>query len=134
MKRALFLLLSVSVIEGFGQTLTSEEIITNALRTGMIEGGLTKHVRAEGDEAAVQLTKVLAERNVKDTEIDISLIVLSDAFSDLKLVEAVSDRHPRTALLLLKYFDCITRDPALRGRVADARRSIVDAVAKLDPR
>ena len=63
----------------------------------MIEGGLTKHVRAEGDEAAVQLTKVLTERDVKDTEIDISLIVLSDAFSDLKLVEVISDRHPRTA-------------------------------------
>ena len=35
-------------------------------------------------------------------------------------VEVVDDRQPRTALLLLRYFDLSTNDVALKKRIADA--------------
>ncbi len=83
-----------------------------------------------GDAAAVTVTKVVAGRKLTTSEMDMVLIVLDGAFGDPRGVQVGSDREPRTALFVLEYLDCSTKDPALKRRIADARKYVQDHYAK----
>ncbi len=109
---------------------STEQIITNVLRTGIWEGQVDKRLRTEGDAAAVVLTKVIAGRDVSRGEVDTMLDMLLSSFSELGLIESAAEREPRTALFLLRYFDCVVYDAALKKKIADTRKSILAAFAK----
>jgi hypothetical protein len=111
--------------------LSSEEVMARALRTGMMDGHLTKQLRTAGDGAAVALTKLLGDRSLSDPEIETILVFLSDAFSDLAAVQVAPDREPRATLLLLKYLSCVTQNPELRRKMVDTRQRALDAYAKV---
>jgi hypothetical protein len=134
MTRMLFVLicaLGPQIVLGQGRVLSLEELIARTLSTGLYDGHLTKQVRMLGDAAAVTLTKVLGEKSLTDIEVDTVLTVVSDAFSELTLVAVVSDREPRTALLLLKYLDCRTESSStLKQRVSETRKYVLDAFLK----
>ena len=104
---------------------TVEQEIQRTLDSGVYYGITAKHISRIGDAAAVALTKVLGDKSVKGTEIRLALIVLNDAFARREIVENVSDREPRTALLLLQYLKYCTSDPQLREEIAKERDFIL---------
>jgi hypothetical protein len=111
--------------------LSPEVMIKDALRTGGLDGHVIKYFRRSGDAGAVTLVRVLGDKTPTDSEIDDILIFVEGAFSDLQQVESGSDREPRVTLLLLKYLDYATHTPALKSRIADTRKDVLSAFAKL---
>ena len=109
---------------------STEQIITNVLRSGVWEGQVDKRLRTEGDAAAAVLTKIIAGREVSRGEVDTMLDMLRSSFSELGLIESTAEREPRTALFLLRYFDCVVYDAVLKKKIADTRKSILEAFAK----
>jgi hypothetical protein len=99
------------------------------ISTGIFEGHDEKVINSMGDGAAVVITKVLAGRDPTATNIDMSLLVLRSSFADPRHVGAAADREPRTALLILRYFDSCTNDPGLRKRIAEARAYLQERYA-----
>jgi hypothetical protein len=97
-----------------------ERIIRRIVDDGISEGHDQKVIGGLGDAGAVLLTKILADRDLTSNTIDNALVVIDSVFADSNLVETVDDRQPRTALLLLRYFDLSTNDAALKKRIADA--------------
>ena len=80
-----------------------EYVIMRMVDTGAFEGHDLKVIGRLGDGGAVLLTKILAGRELTSDTIDTALVVIAGAFADPSFVEAVGDRQPRTALLVLKY-------------------------------
>ncbi len=103
-----------------------ERIIRRIVDDGISEGHDQKVIGGIGDAGAVLLTKILADRVLTSNTIDNALVVLGEVFADPTFVEAVEDRQPRTALLLLRYFDLSTHDAALKKRIADAVKYVQD--------
>ena len=58
------------------------------------------------------------------------LDMLRSSFSEFGLIESAAEREPRTALFLLRHFDCVVYDAALKKRIADTRKFILEAFAK----
>jgi hypothetical protein len=106
-----------------------EQVIRRIIETGALEGHDSKVVGPMGDAAAVIITKVLADKKLGSGDIDSVLSILGQAFADPSMVQA-SDREPRTAFLLLRYFDVSTGDTELKGRIATTRKYIDDHYAK----
>jgi len=134
MNRLLLILIALAMVSsGFSQDtiLSSEEMVGNALRTGMVDGHVTKYFRSAADAAVVTLIRVLGEKTISDTEANELLVFIADAFSDLQAVEVVANREPKAALFLLKYLDCSTQDPALKARIAATRQSVLSAYSKI---
>ena len=116
---------------GLAQSVYStEQIISNVLRSGVWEGQVDKRLRTEGDAAAVVLTKIIAGRDVSRGEVDTMLDMLRSSFSEFGLIESAAEREPRTALFLLRHFDCVVYDAVLKKKIADTRKSILEAFAK----
>src|ERR1700704_208883 len=109
------------------QTATLEHIIRKNIDQGMLEGHDTKVIAGIGDPAAVVITKVLAGRDLTTQQIDITLVVLNEAFGS---IEYGPDAEPRTALFVLRALDLSTNDPQLRGRIAQTRKYIQDEFSK----
>jgi len=109
---------------------STEQIITNVLRSGVWEGQVDKRLRTEGGAATAVLTKIIAGREVSRGEVDTMLDMLRSSFSELGLIESTAEREPRTALFLLRYFDCVVYDAALKKKIADTRKSILETFAK----
>jgi hypothetical protein len=106
-----------------------EQVIRRMIETEALDGHDSKVVGPMGDAAAVVITKVLADKKLGAGDIDSVLWILGQAFADPSMVHNVSDREPRTALLLLRYFDFSTGDPELKGRIAATRKYIEDHYA-----
>jgi hypothetical protein len=107
-----------------------EQVIRRMITTGALEGHDSKVIGPMGDATAVIVTKVLAGKELGSGDIDRVLWILGQAFADPNMVHNVSDREPRTAFLLLRYFEASTGDPELKGRVAATRKYIEDHYAK----
>jgi hypothetical protein len=103
-----------------------EHVIRRMFDTGSFEGHDQKVIGGLGDAGAVLVSKILAGRGLTSEVIDTALVVIDSAFADPTFVEAVEDRQPRTALLLLRYFDLSTNDVALKKRIADAVKYVQD--------
>jgi len=106
-----------------------ESVIGRMVDTGSLEGHDQKVIGGMGDAGAVLLTNVLAGKDLTSGTIDNSLVVIDAVFADPSLVEPAGDRQPRTALLLLRYFDLSTNDVALKKRIVDATKYVQDRYA-----
>lgn len=114
----------------YAQTRTNaEQVIKGMFDTGMFDGHDSKVLGQLGDTGAVVVTKILAGRHLTPKIIDMSLVVIASSFSDPSFVKTPADREPRTAMLLLRYLDLSTSDPALRKRVADTTKYVQDHYA-----
>ena len=119
----------------WGQTANegdAQDMIANMIRTGGYSGFVDKELGRMGDAAAVAVTKVLGgTANLPVDQVDTILTVIHLAFAAPQLVEVVSDREPRTALLVLRYLDLSTSDVALKGRIAEEARHVREQYAKV---
>ena len=115
----------------YGQIVSSpEQVIRRMIESGSLEGHDRKVIGGMGDAAAVTVTKVLAGRNLSANDIDSVLVILNSSFADLRFVEVVSDREPRTALFVLHSLDSSTKDPELKKRIADTKKYVQEQHAK----
>ncbi len=132
---AIFLALVLSSIAYCQTGNDPGRIVKQIVDTGLIQGWDQKALFHLGDAGAVLVTKVLAGRGLTPKTIDSALMVISDSFADPSLVEAVSDREPRTALLVLRYLDLSTNDAESKKHVGDTRKYILDRyAASLQPK
>jgi hypothetical protein len=95
-----------------------------------VEGQMQKRIGNMGDAAAVVVTRILAGDETRPADIDMVLTVLDLSFADPSAVVTVSDRQPRTTLLVMQYLDFCAKDPALKARIAESRRYIQEQYAK----
>lgn len=117
----------------WGQTTaTPEQVIRRMIESGAIEGRDQKIIGNLGDAAAVTVTKVVADKNLRSGEMDMVLIVLRRSFSDPNTIETSTDRQPRTTLFVLRYLECLTSDPELKAKIANAREYVLKQVSKLN--
>jgi hypothetical protein len=107
------------------QVLSKEDIIRRVIETGTFEGQMQKQIGDMGDAAAVVVTRVVSGRNLRPTEIDMILLILTWSFADPSGVKVVSDREPRAALFVLRNLESYTTDPALRERIAHTRNYVL---------
>ena len=112
------LCLSQSGLPSSQQPLTAELAIETIIARGMIDGHFDKVINGMGDPAAVIVTRVIAGRNLKPSDIDLVLLVLNMAFGE---VTPGPDAEPKTALFVLRYLDLSTNDPQLRVRIEQTR-------------
>ena len=95
----------------------AEYVVKREIETGFFDGHDQKSLVTLGDAGAVLATKILGGDKLTPKMIKATLGVLGQSFSDLALVENRNDRQPRTALLVLRYFDSSTSDPALKASI-----------------
>jgi hypothetical protein len=99
-------------------------IIEGIIENGAIDGHDAKVIGGMGDPAAVILTRVLAERDLRQLDVEGGLWILAHAFTGDRCISFDSDRKPRAAFLLLRYFALSTTDPKLKEQIADVRAGI----------
>jgi len=115
-------------ISGLGQERsepTLEQTVERSVFGGHTEGIGIKQVRRGGDSSAAALARVISDRRLDDSQIEMAAFLLGAAFSQPNLIENRGDREPRIALLLLKYFELATGDQALRDKIEHTRENIV---------
>ena len=101
------------------------QVIERIIASGGIEGHDAKVIGGMGDAAAVILAKALADRDLRPQDVGGGLWILADAFAgDLCYFSLDSDRRPRAALLLLRYFALSTTDSQVKSRIAEVRQDI----------
>lgn len=110
-------------------TNTPEQVVKGMFDTGMFVGQDSKVIGQLGDTGAVLVTKILAGRDLTPKDIEMSLVVIATSFNDPSFVKTPADREPRTAMLLLRYLDLSTSDPALKKRIADTTKYVQDHYA-----
>lgn len=118
------LFLGLTGTTGAQSAASAQQIIKREIDSGFFDGHDQKILGYLGDAGAVILTKILSDSSLTSHTISSSLAVLNECFADPRFVEDENDRQPRTALLLLKYFDASTNDSALKARIADTRKYI----------
>jgi hypothetical protein len=128
---ALLAFVSVALLtSAFGQAVNDRErVIRRTIDQGISEGWDQKILGGMGDAAAVLLTKILGGEDLNPTKIDMSMVVLYEAFADPRTVEPASEREPRTALLLLRYLDLESKDAAQKKRIAETVKYLKDRYA-----
>ena len=84
-----------------------EDVVRRVITSGGYDGFADKALSRMGDPVAVQVTKVVAGRELTEQEIDGVLLAIHLAFSDSKLVIEPSDRTPRATLFVLHSY-CAT--------------------------
>ncbi len=107
-----------------------EQTIDTAVYRGLWEGFAEKQWRRSGDAVAVALTKVISEKPLDRGQVETVLDILRSSFYDLSQVSSIPDRQPETTLFVLRYLDCSTQDRALKLKIAETRRHILDQAAK----
>ncbi len=110
--------------------LTPEEMIKSIIEEGAIEGVMQKQIGQMGDAAAVAITKVFAGRDLTTSDVDTALVILTYSFAGPESVQIEADRQPRTALLLLRYFDCSIHDPRLKQDIARTKKYLEEHYQK----
>jgi hypothetical protein len=110
--------------------ISPEQEIARFIGSGTYEGHDVKIIGRMGDAAAVAVTKVFGEKELRPDDIDRILMVVHISFAAPRVVENESDRQPRTTLFLLRYLDRSTTDPALKRRIAETREYVHDKYAE----
>lgn len=111
-------------------TATPEEMIRSIIETGMLEGSDQKQIGKMADAAAVTVTKVLGDRELTTMDIQMALVIIRSSFADPRGVPIETDRQPRTTLLLLRYLDFWTRDPAIKQDIESTRKRVEEQYQK----
>jgi hypothetical protein len=112
-------------MSAYGQTTSDpEHVVSRMIYGGVFEGHDQKVIGGLGDAGAVLVTKALAGKELTSGNVDGALEVIYGAFADPSMVSNAADRQPRTALLVLRYFDLSTTDAALKKRIADAGKYV----------
>lgn len=104
-----------------------EEAVRISLFEGVSEGQRVKEIQRAGDAAAVVITKIVAGKSLTESEKEIAVDLLQEAFSRLSWVTVSSDREPRTALFVLDALSCSSRNPALIKRAQQTKRAILES-------
>lgn len=110
-------------------TNTPEQVVKGMFDAGMFDGQDSKMIGQLGDTGAVLVTKILAGRDLTPKDIEMSLVVIATSFNDPSFVKTPAEREPRTAMLLLRYLDLSTSDPALKKQIADTTKYVQDRYA-----
>jgi len=103
-----------------------DEFIRATIESSAIDGHLYKIAPRMGDAAAVSITRAIAGDVPSRSQIETSLLILNDAFIDVSIVQNIPDRSPRTALLLLRYFETVTTDTKLHEQIESTRERILE--------
>jgi hypothetical protein len=105
----------------------AEQTTRNALKhlsekmyTSTDEKGLSRL----GDAASVAITKIFAGHDIAPNEVDQVLSVISFSYDAPQAIQIDSDREPKTTFFVLKCLDSSTKDPELRGKIADTRTQV----------
>lgn len=117
------------VVSGVAYSQTGDDpqnVVTQIINTGIVDGHYQKVIGRLGDAGAVMLTKILADRELRSNTIGSALEVLTESFADPSFVEIPGDRQPRTALLVLRYLDLSTNDAELKKQIADTGKYVQD--------
>jgi hypothetical protein len=123
----LFMVFSgVSFCQVPDQTENSVATLLKQLSSGYVTGFAEKPVNRLGDAAAVALTRIVADSKPSPKDVENMLVVLREAFGRPSIVVIESDRQPRTALFVLRYFDSLTVDAELKRKITDAQSYIVE--------
>jgi hypothetical protein len=110
---------------------TLEMTIRRSVLGGSVEGQGIKQIERAGDEAAIVLRNVLANRRLTNEQIETAIYVLDSAFLDSDRIEEASAREPRTAVEVLRYLEARTSDAALKAKIAETRKRLNVAAAKV---
>jgi hypothetical protein len=110
--------------------MTGEQVVQQVIELREIEGQMQKTIANMGDAAAVAVTRTLAGTNPSPDDMNMVLVILTTSFGDPNGVKVVSDRQPRTALLVLQYLDLCAKSSDLKKRIADTRIYIQGQYAK----
>ncbi|HYM11900.1 MAG TPA: hypothetical protein VEU62_14280 [Bryobacterales bacterium] len=111
---------------------SAEEVVSRCINSGAIDGHADKLFSRIGDSAAVAITKVLGDKDdLTMGDIDGALTVIRLSFSAPGIVEVVADREPRTTLFVLRYLDRFTGDAALRRRIAETKKYVLEQSARI---
>jgi hypothetical protein len=125
---AIFLIVVSATVHGQAGN-DPEHVIREIVDTGFIDGHSQKVIGPLGDSGAVFLTRVLGGRDLTPKAIDDALEVITESFADPRLIQAASDKEPRTAMLVLKYLDLSTDNVGLKRHVANTRKYVQDRYA-----
>ena len=87
-----------------------------------------KDLNRLGDVAAVSLTKVVAGKNLRPSEIRQALLIITLSFNVPRLITRESDKTPRTAMFVLRYLEHLTIDPDLRHKIQETEASFEKGV------
>ena len=101
-----------------------EERISASLRNGFYDGNMTKMLRLMGDQGAVAVARVISNGPLSEPDLESVLLYLHDAFSEVSLIQEPSNREPRVALLVLRYLECSTKNPGLKRKIEQTRKSL----------
>jgi hypothetical protein len=121
----LFVLILPSISSASNQTSELQNTIRRMITTGSYEGHDSKVIGASGDEAAIVMAAYIEDKDLTTPDIDMMLTILRQAFADPSQIAEVSNRNPEVARLLLRYFGLVTKDPALKLRITEAREYIL---------
>jgi hypothetical protein len=99
--------LAQSEVTSEQQAAEAVQRIMSRAHEGMYTSWDAKELARLGDQAAVALTRVIADRDLDTSEIKQALLVINLSFSAPRLVESEPNRHPRTAFFVLKYLGCL---------------------------
>lgn len=107
-----------------------EELIKAVIEQGTLEGEMQKQFGKMSDAAGSTITRVFAGKSLTRLDMNAALEIITSAFADPRYVPIQSDRQPRTTLLLLRYLDFWTTDPAVKRDIAHTRRYVEEQYQK----
>ena len=103
------------------------QVVRDALRvtsSGYYTGSTEKSLERLGDNAAIELIRIFEGRDLSPAEIRSALLIVDLSFAAPRVIAAESDRKPRATLLLLRYLDYQAREPELKDKILQTKRSL----------
>ena len=101
------------------------QMVEMALREGAPALGF--HLRTMGDEAAVNIIKILGMRAslaTTEAELPTILAIIEKAFEEPSVIVSENDRQPRATLFLLQLLETNSSDSEQKGQIEGAREHI----------
>ncbi len=102
-----------------------EQAVQYLLTSDVIVSPIVKPVYRMGDAAAVTLTKILDEQELSAEQIDRVLGIIHMSFERPAIVQAVSDREPKTTLFVLRSLERAASDEHLKARIKEERNFVL---------
>lgn len=105
---------------------TSAEAVVRRAFSELEERGIytswdEKLLGSLGDEASVQLTKILGGQPLDDKQIQNALTVIQLTFSEVRRDTEKSRQEPRTTMFVLHTLECSTQNETLKRKVEEVR-------------
>lgn len=100
----------------------AEETVQQSLNMavqGMFSGAEEKHLGRLGDATAVQLTKLLADKPLRDADIPPIILVTRLSYNFPEGIQDADNRKPRATLYLLRSLSYAAKDPKILGSIEE---------------